>query len=188
MVKSSFQLLAEACREHSFAQYSAECAVPVADIEALAREFTSHGTRAAVVSYGGTMSANGFYSAWAIMMLNVMIGNLNARAAPWRAAASSIPSGGAALRSGELPRHGQASRGLPVAIQVPLREDSPNIAASARRVRTSIRRKSPGSPISGPLLGEHLDCGGKRLPYRLKAWINHMGNPLRSGRAQQGHR
>ncbi len=34
----------------TLAQYSAECAVPVADIEALAREFTSHGTRAAVVS------------------------------------------------------------------------------------------------------------------------------------------
>ena len=46
-VKSSFQLLAEACREHSLEQYSAECAVPVADIEALAQEFTSHGTRAA---------------------------------------------------------------------------------------------------------------------------------------------
>ena len=102
MVKSSFQLLAEACREHSLAQYSAECAVPVADIEALAREFTSHGTRAAVVSHGGTMSANGFYSAWAIMMLNVMIGNLNARG-------GAVASGGKFDPFGAGPRYDLAS-------------------------------------------------------------------------------
>jgi tetrathionate reductase subunit A len=36
----------------------------------------------------------------------------------------------------------------------------------------------PWFPISGPLLGEHLTAAVSGYPYRAKAWINHMGNPL----------
>uniref|UniRef100_UPI001C5B8FEC hypothetical protein n=1 Tax=Aeromonas hydrophila TaxID=644 RepID=UPI001C5B8FEC len=55
-----------------------------------------------VVSHGGTMSANGFYSAWAIMMLNVMIGNLNARG-------GAVASGGKFDPFGAGPRYDLAS-------------------------------------------------------------------------------
>ena len=178
MVKSSFQLLAEACREHSFAQYSAECAVPVADIEALAREFTSHGTRAAVVSHGGTMSANGFYSAWAIMMLNVMIGNLNARG-------GAVASGGKFDPFGAGPRYDLASfPGMvkPAGVFLSRSKFPYEKTSEYRRKREAGQNPYPAQepwfPISGPLLGEHLTAAVNGYPYRLKAWINHMGNPL----------
>jgi tetrathionate reductase subunit A len=38
--------------------------------------------------------------------------------------------------------------------------------------------KEPWFPISSPLLGEHLTAAVHGYPYRLKAWINHMGNPI----------
>src|SRR5699024_2233558 len=76
-VKSALTLLKESCFEHTLQEYAALCGVPVATIEALAKEFTSHGHKAVAITHGGTMQSNGFYTAWAILLLNVMIGNMN---------------------------------------------------------------------------------------------------------------
>lgn len=76
-VKSALSCLRDEAQKLTLAQYSDICGVPEADIVALAREFTAHGTRAAVDTHGGTMHANGFYTAYAILMLNVLIGNIN---------------------------------------------------------------------------------------------------------------
>ncbi|TON21335.1 hypothetical protein CGH60_25865, partial [Vibrio parahaemolyticus] len=35
------------------------------------------GRKAAVISHGGMMGGNGFYTAWSVIMLNALIGNLN---------------------------------------------------------------------------------------------------------------
>ncbi len=77
LAKSALQLFKESCFEHSIEQYSAHCGVPVATIIELAKKFTSHGHRAAVVTHGGTMHGTGFYTAWAILLLNAMVGNMN---------------------------------------------------------------------------------------------------------------
>ena len=124
------------------------------------------------------MSANGFYSAWAIMMLNVMIGNLNARGGAVASGGKFDPlRGGAALRSGELPRHGQTQPGSSCRDPSSPTRRPPNIAASAGGSEP-YPAQEPWFPISGPLLGEHLTAAVNGYPYRLKAWINHMGNPL----------
>ncbi|EOD55044.1 molybdopterin-dependent oxidoreductase, partial [Aeromonas molluscorum] len=177
-VKSSFQLLAEACREHSLEQYSQECAVPVSAIEELAREFTSHGTRAAVISHGGTMSANGFYSAWAIMMLNAMIGNLNARG-------GAVASGGKFNPFGAGPRYDLESfPGMvkPAGVFLSRSKFPYEKTSEYRRKKEAGQNpypaREPWFPLSGPLLGEHLTAAVSGYPYRAKAWINHMGNPL----------
>ena len=76
-VKSAFQLLKESADALSLDAYSRQCGVPVARIEQLADAFTRHGRKAAVITHGGMMSGNGFYNAWAVMMLNALIGNLS---------------------------------------------------------------------------------------------------------------
>src|SRR5699024_11243994 len=53
------------------------CGVPEKTIHGLSRKFTSHGRKAAVISHGGMMSGNGFYNAWSVMAMNVLIGNMN---------------------------------------------------------------------------------------------------------------
>ena len=78
-VCTSFVKLREEARRQTLQEYSDKCGVPLKDIEDLAREFTSHGKQAVANSHGGTMSGAGFYTAYAIAMLNNLIGNLNVK-------------------------------------------------------------------------------------------------------------
>ena len=76
-VKTGLTLLREEAERLSYEDYSSACGIPVETITGLASEFTSHGRKAAVNSHGGMMSGSGFYNAFALMMLNTLIGNLN---------------------------------------------------------------------------------------------------------------
>ncbi|MGI1968372.1 tetrathionate reductase subunit A [Shewanella baltica] len=177
-VKSSFQLLSEAAHSFEMAHYAKECDISEAQIIALADKFTSHGTKAAVISHGGTMSANGFYSAWAIMMLNAMIGNINLKG-------GALASGGSFPAFGKGPRYNlQEFDGMVEPKGVFLsRSKFPYEKTSEYRRKVEAGEspypaKEPWFPISSPLLGEHLTAAVHGYPYTLKAWINHMGNPI----------
>ncbi|MCI2964620.1 tetrathionate reductase subunit TtrA [Shewanella sp. N2AIL] len=177
-VKSSFKLLSEAAHSFEMEHYAKECDISEAQIIALADKFTSHGTKAAVISHGGTMSANGFYSAWAIMMLNAMIGNINLKG-------GALASGGSFPAFGKGPRYNlQEFDGMVEPKGVFLsRSKFPYEKTSEYRRKVEAGEspypaKEPWFPISSPLLGEHLTAAVHGYPYRLKAWINHMGNPI----------
>lgn len=177
-VKSSFQLLSEAAHSFEMAHYAKECDISEAQLIALADKFTSHGTKAAVISHGGTMSANGFYSAWAIMMLNAMIGNINLKG-------GALASGGSFPAFGKGPRYNlQEFDGMvePKGVFLSRSKFSYEKTSEYRRKveagESPYPAKEPWFPISSPLLGEHLTAAVHGYPYRLKAWINHMGNPI----------
>jgi len=176
--QSSFSLLAESARSQTVEQYSAECDIPVADIIALADKFTSHGTKAAVITHGGTMSTNGFYSAWAIMMLNAMIGNINQPG-------GALAKGGAYPAFGNGPRYNLAEfdgmvqpKGVFLSRSKFPYEKSSEYKRKKAAGESPYPAKEPWFPISSPLLSEHLTAAVAGYPYHLKAWINHMGNPL----------
>lgn len=177
-VKSSFQLLSEAARGHSLAEYSQECDISEAQISQLADKFTSHGTKAAVISHGGTMSANGFYSAWAIMMLNAMIGNINLKG-------GALASGGTFAAFGKGPRYNLQDfdgkiepKGVFLSRSKFPYEKTSEYRRKVEAGQSPYPSKEPWYPISSPLLGEHLTAAVHGYPYTLKAWINHMGNPV----------
>jgi anaerobic selenocysteine-containing dehydrogenase len=73
--KSVFTLFTERVHERTIAEYSAICGIPAETIEALAREFTSHGKRAATEHYRGAVQhTNGAYNSFAIIALDTLIG------------------------------------------------------------------------------------------------------------------
>lgn len=77
-VKSSFLLLKESAESMSIAEYAKICGVPEKQIKSVAKEFTSHGTRAAVTQYHGAGNyVNGTWAAYAVAMLNAMVGNIS---------------------------------------------------------------------------------------------------------------
>ena len=77
-VKTAFRLLRESAFKFTSRQYAALCGVPLHQIEKVAGEFTSHGTRAAVTAYHGAGNyVNGTFAAYAIAVLNVLIGSVD---------------------------------------------------------------------------------------------------------------
>jgi anaerobic selenocysteine-containing dehydrogenase len=77
-VKSSLQLMKEAAAEKTIAQYAELCGVDAKVIENVAKEFTSHGKKAAVdVHRGPAQHTNGFYNISALMNLNLLVGNFD---------------------------------------------------------------------------------------------------------------
>lgn len=77
-VKTSFRLLAESARRFTLEQYATSAGVTAEQIVRVAREFTSHGTRAAVCQYHGAGNyASGVHAAYAVAVLNALIGSVD---------------------------------------------------------------------------------------------------------------
>jgi anaerobic selenocysteine-containing dehydrogenase len=74
--KTAFTLLKEAAFSMTRKEYSEICGVSVKTMEALAKEFVSHGKKAVAITYRGPIKhTNGLYNQWAIQHLNTLIGN-----------------------------------------------------------------------------------------------------------------
>ncbi len=177
-VKTGMTLLAEEARRFTVADYAALCGIAAPVIEGLAREFTAHGKRAAVDTHGGTMSSNGFYTAWSVLMLNVLIGNWN-----WKGGMSR--SGGAFPSVAPGPRYDLTRfPGMVKPTGVFLsRSRFPYQKTSEFKRRTAAGEtpyptKAPWYPFSPPMLTEYLTSHFDGYPYRLKALISYMANPI----------
>jgi tetrathionate reductase subunit A len=177
-VKSSLQHLKEAAFKHDLAFYSEQCGVSEADIIVLAQRFTSHGTKAVVDTHGGNMHSNGFYNSFTILMLNALIGNINVKGGTM-AKAGGYPSSGAGPRYDFTKFKGKVK---PSGIflsrsKFPYQKTSEYKRKVAKGI-SPYPTRAPWYPISAPLLTEHLSAAIDGYPYRAKAWINHMANPI----------
>ncbi|BCV21323.1 dehydrogenase [Moorella sp. Hama-1] len=76
-VETSMNLLKASAMKYTYEQYAEACGVPKEQIIALAREFTSHGTRVCVSGLGGTAAANGLFAAWGLTLLPALVGACN---------------------------------------------------------------------------------------------------------------
>lgn len=75
-VRSAWSLYTDRVFEYTLEEYAEMAGLDVADIEELADEFTSHGKKAAILSYRGPAKhTNGFYNTRAIATLQHLIGN-----------------------------------------------------------------------------------------------------------------
>lgn len=178
LVKSALQLFKESCFEHSLETYAEQCGVPVETIIQLAKEFTSHGHRASVVTHGGTMHSNGFYTAWAILLLNAMVGNMNKKG-------GMSMSGGKFKDFGGGPRYDLANfpnmvspKGTNLARSKKAYEKSSEFKQKVEQGVSPYPAKAAWYPFVGGQMSEMITSALQGYPYSLKAWINHMGNPL----------
>lgn len=77
-VKTALQLLREAAFGKTLEEYAEITGINKEDIVEVAREFTSHGKKAAAEFYRGAVQhTNGYYNAQAIIALNILIGNID---------------------------------------------------------------------------------------------------------------
>lgn len=85
-VRSAYLFLKDAVYEKTIEEFAAIANVPADDIARIAKEFTSHGTKAAARCLGGSGSVNGLSDIQAMSMLNAMIGScqMTGGDVPWR--------------------------------------------------------------------------------------------------------
>ncbi|MBS0056062.1 tetrathionate reductase subunit TtrA [Yersinia sp. Marseille-Q3913] len=177
-VQSGMSCLQQAAARFSLSEYSQQCGVPEATMIGLAREFTAYQRQAAVISHGGMMGGNGFYTTWAVMMLNALIGNLNLK-------------GGVSVGGGKFdgfadgPRYQLATfdgmvkpKGLPLSRSKQPYEQSAEYQQKIQQGQSGYPARGPWYPFVGGQLTEQLAPALAGYPYPLKAWISHMTNPL----------
>lgn len=177
-VKSGFQLLKETANKLTLAQYSQQCGVSEAKIAALADNFTRHGRKAAVITHGGMMAGNGFYNAWAVMMLNALIGNLSLEG-------GVFVSGGKFNGAVDGLRYNMDSfpgkvkpKGLSIARSKTAYESSEEYRNKIAAGKSPFPAKAPWYPFVAGQLTELLTSALEGYPYPLKAWISNMTNPF----------
>jgi tetrathionate reductase subunit A len=175
---TALQLLKEEAFAHEIEEYAALCGVPGETIIDLAREFTAHGKRAAADCHGGMMTATGMNAAFAVLTLNTLIGNLNAK-------------GGICVAPGNFHWPAYAGPRYNLA-DFPGRKDPKGFPANRCRAAyeksTAHRRKveagqnpypadMPWFPLTAPNLpAEHLLGHANGYPFTFKCWINWTGN------------
>ncbi len=176
MLRSAFDMLRESANAMTIAEYAAICAVPEETITGLAKEFTSHGKKAAVNTHGGTMAGNGFYSAFALVTLNTLIGNLNAKG-------GTMASGGAFPGEGKGPRYDLESfagavtpKGTPLSRNIPY-ERSGEFKAK-KDAGKAYPAEQPWYPNAPQLGTVWLPAALSSYPYQIKAMLLWTANPI----------
>lgn len=177
-VSTSLFMLREEAQRKTLDEYASLCGVPTADIIALADEFTSHGKHAVADAHGGTMNGSGFYTAYAIAMLNTLVGNLNVE-------------GGLVLDAGPFgpfgpgPRYNFANfegkvqpKGVSLSRNRFPYEKSSEFKRKQQTGVSPYPAQAPWYPAVGGLSSEMLVSGINGYPYKAKVWINHMSNPV----------
>lgn len=174
-VRSSLDLLRDSANAHTMAAYSQACGIPVEVIEGLAREFTSHGKKAAVNSHGGTMAGNGFANAFALVSLNTLIGNLN------RKGGTITNAGG--FKEEEGPRYHLAAfdgeikpGGTFLGRNMPYEKSSE--FKRKKEAGKPYPAEQPWYPTAPQLATEWLNSALTRYPYGVEALILWAANPV----------
>ncbi len=177
-VSTSLALLKEEADRYGLDEYASSCGIAVDTIANLAREFTSYGKRAAVDTHGGTMGSNGFYNAFAIVMLNALVGNLN-----WKGGTST--GGGRFKEIAPGPRYNLKKfpgkvkpRGLGLGRNGFAYEKSSEYRQKVAQGKNPYPSQAPWYPLSPAMSSEYLTSALNGYPYRLKALILWSSNPL----------
>lgn len=176
-VKSSLLLLREQSFARSLDEYAAACGIPAQTIAALAKEFSSHGKRAAAIAQGGMMAGNGFYNAYGVVTLNALIGNLN-----WKGGLAM--NGGGFKDAGPGPRYnletfpGMIAKpaGMPLGRNAPYEKTAEFAAKKA--AGKAYPAQAPWFPNAPGLATEWLTGAANGYPYGLKALFLWSANPV----------
>ncbi|MGE8548402.1 MAG: molybdopterin dinucleotide binding domain-containing protein [Alcaligenes sp.] len=177
-VCTALHMLRERTREQSLAQYAERCGMEEAALVELAREFTSHGRYAVADAHGGTMNGSGFYTAYAIAMLNTLVGNLNLKGGLVLDAGPFGPFGpGPRYNFAQFPGKA-AAKGVALSRHRFAYEKSSEYQRRKENGESPYPAPAPWYPAVGGLSSEMIASGLNGYPYSCKVWINHMSNPV----------
>jgi tetrathionate reductase subunit A len=172
-VKSGLQILLEASREHTLAEWAEMAGVREEDVVEVARELTSHGKQASVdIHRGPAQHTNGFYAVFCWMSLNMLLGN-------WDHKGGLIQDGGTYDTMGRA--------GLFDLRAHPGRMTSFGISSIRHGIdyeKTTLFAGYPARrnwyPLCSDVFQEVVPSIGDAYPYPVKALIMYMSAPTYS--------
>lgn len=175
-VKSPLQLLREEASARTLAEVATLTGIPEADIVAVAKEFSSHGKKAAAEFYRGVVKhTNGWTNALAVIALNMLVGNFDA------VGGTSKPGGQHDWKGG---KEGQPFKiigkhpGKLAAFGVPLTREGWQYEDST--LFAGYPAKRPWYPFSGNVAQEIFPSLAEGYPYPIKAALLAIHSPMYS--------
>jgi tetrathionate reductase subunit A len=180
-VQTAFSLMKEGVWEHSIADYARMAGVEQSQLERVAREFTSHGTRAAVCQYHGAGNyASGVYAALPIAILNALIGSVDRKGGYVRGGggAAAWDTGLYDLKS--FPGQVKA-KGVMLSREKASYEASSEFRKKKAAGGSGYPAKRPWFPFTqGGLCVETMSGIDQQYPYACKVLFTYFFNPLYS--------
>ena len=183
-VKSAFARLRETAATHSLDEYAGICGLKTQQIVDLAREFTSHGRKASCEAYRGVCKhPNGYYNTAAVLMLNLLVGNLN-----WTGGLT-LGGGGYAYAKGHydvmaVPAAKGLAYGVKLSREEARYEDSSEYKRKVAAGQNPYPAKRPWFPLSFDMFSELVPSAVQRYPYGVDILLWHMATPFYSVPAQ----
>ena len=174
-VKSVFTLLRERAEEKTLEEYAELAGISADDIVELADELTSHGKKAAVEFYRGPVQhTNGYYTAQALITLNLLLGNIDHKGGlmvgggHWHEEGDKAgPYNLKKLHSGKLSKFG-----------VPInREGKTYDKSTLFDSEGGFPAQRPWYPLTSNVFQEVIPAAGAAYPYPIKALWIHKGTP-----------
>lgn len=173
-VKSGLQILWESASSQNLEEWSKVCDVPVRDIIELAQEYTRHGKKAAVdIHRGVSQHTNGFYSVFAWLALNLLIGNHDWKGGMIQASTFDHTGG----KEGQPFNFAKLTPGKTTAFGVSLIRHE-NKYEETTLFDGKYPAKRPWYPLSSDIYQEQIPSAGDAYPYPIKALFIYMGSPV----------
>jgi len=182
-VKTAFTRIHESASAHSIEEYAVICGIDSAKIVDLAREFTSHGRKATSEMYRGVVKhPNGYYNGVAVLLLNLLVGNLN-----WTGGLT-IGGGSFGYQKGryevadietDTPAHG-----VKLSREQASYEDSSEYKVIKANGGNPYPARRPWFPLSFEMYTELLPSAIQRYPYGVDILVWHMATPFYSAPGQ----
>ncbi|MCL4210512.1 MAG: molybdopterin-dependent oxidoreductase, partial [Phycisphaerales bacterium] len=170
-VKSGLQIVAEASRERTVAEWAELSGLREQDVIAVARELTSYGKAAAVdIHRGVAQHTNGFYNVLGWMTVNMLLGNYDARGGLIKATTYDTKGKGKGNLF-DLTAHPGVTTAFGIS----------SIRHGLDYEKTTIFEGYPARrnwyPLSSDIYEEIIPSIGDQYPYPVKALFLYMGAP-----------
>lgn len=179
-VKSAFRRARKSAEALTLDEYAAICGLKVEQIIDLAREFTSHGRKAVCEMYRGVCKhPNGYYNSVAVLLLNLLVGNMN-----WTGGLT-VGGGGFGYSKGRydimaVPAAKGLAYGVKLSREEARYEDSSEYKRKVAAGQNPYPAKRPWFPLSFEVYSELLPSAVQRYPYGVDILIWHMATPFYS--------
>lgn len=179
-VRSAFLLLRESVFERTVEEYASLCGVPAKEIKRMAREFTSHGTKAAFCGiFGGTAQANGSDASFIFPILNSLIGSNNMRGGMVPRRESGDALGDKTRYKLSTIKDKPKTSGVSIA-RTGLAWEETSEYKRRSKTEQNPQPKLPWYPVTGSADNQAICSIANAYPYQAKITFTWMASPLQA--------